>query len=97
MKIQADHIQPLLGPDAASPTKRSVLGVPVWSSPACDATEVWGLPKPKCLVVLRTGTKVVADSSAYFSSDRIGIRCTLRVGFAWPHQEAIVKIGVGGS
>jgi len=45
---------------------------------------------------MRTGTSIRVDVSAYFSSDRVGIRCTMRVGFGWPHQAAVVKISVGG-
>jgi len=40
---------------------------------------------------------LVTDSSAFFSSDRIGVRVTLPVGFAWPHPSAVVRIGEGGS
>ena len=44
------------------------------------------------------GTRtVVTDRSAYFSTDRLGIRCVLRASFAFPHEAAIVKITVGGS
>jgi hypothetical protein len=46
---------------------------------------------------MRQLTSLVVDNGAYFSSDRVGIRCTMRVGFAWPHQAAVVKISAGGS
>jgi hypothetical protein len=46
----------------------------------------------KSFVVVRQPTSLVIDNSAYFSSDRVGVRCTMRVGFAWPHQAAVVKI-----
>ena len=97
LKVQADNIQPLLGTDPSSPTRRSVLGVPVYPSPAVGTNVVWGLPMAKCFVVIRRGASIVADSSAYFSSDRVDIRCTLRVGFAWPHEAAVIQIGIGGS
>ncbi len=97
LKVQADNIQPLLGVDPSSPTRRSVFGVPVYASPAVSTSVIWGLPMAKSFVVTRRGATVVADSSAYFSSDRIGIRCTLRVSFAWPHAAAVIKVGIGGS
>jgi HK97 family phage major capsid protein len=97
LKVEADNIQPLLGTDPSSPTRRSVLGVPVYPSPAVGTNVVWGLPMAKCFVVIRRCASVVADSSAYFSSDRVGIRCTLRVGFARPHEAAVIQIGIGGS
>ena len=37
------------------------------------------------------------DRSAFFTSDRVGIRAVLRVGSAFPHEVAIVKINAGGS
>ena len=49
------------------------------------------------VVVMRSGTSVVTDTSAFLSSDRIAIRATARVGFAWPHKAAVVRFGTGGS
>jgi HK97 family phage major capsid protein len=86
---------PLLGVDATSPTKRSILGVPITWSPAVPAADIWAVPRSKAFVVIRTGTTLVTDSSAYFSSDRTAIRCTMRVGFAWPHAKAVTKIHIG--
>ena len=97
LKIGDSWNLPLLGPDASSPTKRSILGVPVYWSPSVDESTVWLLSQAKSFVVVRMPTSLVVDSSAYFSSDRVGIRCTMRVGFGWPHEAAVVKIGVGGS
>ena len=86
---------PLLGVDATSPTKRSILGVPITWSPAVGAADIWAVPRTKAFVVIRTGTTLATDTSAYFSSDRTGIRCTMRVGFAWPHAAGVVKIHIG--
>lgn len=57
---------------------------------------MWLVPRDKVFVVLRTDPEVIADRSAYFSSDRTGIRCVLRVGFGHPHQEAIVRVVIDG-
>ena len=86
---------PLLGIDATSPTKRSILGVPITWSPAVGAADIWAVPRSKAFVVVRTGTTLAADTSAYFSSDRTAIRCTMRVGFAWPHVAGLVKVHIG--
>jgi HK97 family phage major capsid protein len=86
---------PLLGVDATSPTKRSILGVPITWSPAVGAADIWAVPRSKAFVVIRSGTTLVTDSSAYFSSDRTAVRCTMRVGFAWPHAAGVVKVHVG--
>ena len=97
LKVADTWNLPLLGPDATSPTKRSILGVPVYWSPAESASTVWLVSQAKSFVVMRQPTSLVVDDSAYFRSDRVGIRCTMRVGFAWPHQAAVVKISAGGS
>jgi len=44
--------------------------------------------------VLRADTTVVADGSAYFSSDRIGVRAVMRVAFGFPHPAAVGKITI---
>lgn len=69
LKVADTYNQPLLGVDATSPTKRSVLGVPLYSSPACSADVVWGIPRQKAFVVLRSDPQVAVDSSAFFTSD----------------------------
>jgi hypothetical protein len=45
-------------------------------------------------VAMREDTTLTIDRRAYFSSDRIGIRATMRVGFGFPHEAAIVRIAV---
>jgi hypothetical protein len=65
--------------------------------PAVPADVVWGIPQAKVMAVLRLPAEVVTDRSAFFSSDRLGVRCVTRWGFAFPHQAAIVKISMGGS
>jgi HK97 family phage major capsid protein len=97
IKLGSDFNAPLLGPDASSPTKRAILGVPSFWEPTIPEGRVWLVPKAKSYVVMRTDTTVVADTSAFFSSDRVGIRASLRVGYAFPHEQALVRIGTGGS
>jgi hypothetical protein len=92
-----DAVVGLLSPDATSPTRRSILGVPTFWSPYVEEGLVWLVSQPKAFVVIRSNTTVVTDSSAYFSSDRQAIRSTTRVSFAWPHQAAVIRIGTGGS
>jgi HK97 family phage major capsid protein len=87
----------LLGPDASSPTRRSILGVPLYWSPYIPVGFVWLVSQTKSFVVMRNSTSVVTDNSAFFSSDRVGIRATMRVGFGWPHAQAVVRIAPTGS
>ena len=88
---------PLLSSDPSSPTKRSVFGVPLYTSPAIATGIVWGIPSVRAFVVIRSDATLAVDPSAYFSSDRTGVRCTLRVGFGFPHQAGIVKVSNSGS
>jgi hypothetical protein len=96
-KVASGWEQPLLGIDPSSPTKRSALGVPMAWSPAVTEGTIWAIPQAKTFTVIRIPATVVTDRSAYFSSDRLGIRSVLRASFAFPHEAAIVKITVGGS
>jgi HK97 family phage major capsid protein len=97
LKVGTGYLLPLLGPDATSPTKRSILGVPCYWSPAIEEGLVWLVAQSKSFVVMRSNATVVTDTSAFFSSDKTAIRASLRVSFAWPHQAAVVRIGTGGS
>jgi HK97 family phage major capsid protein len=95
-KVMSTSNQPLLGPDATQATGRSILGVPLYSSPAVGAGAMWLVPRDQAFVVMRTDPQVIADTSAYFTSDRTAIRCILRVGFGFPHQQAIIKVIIDG-
>ena len=59
------------------------------------AGTAWGIPRDRVLLGLREDASVVADSSAYFSSDRVGIRATLRATFLFNHPAALIKLTVG--
>jgi len=96
LKTLADSNEPLLGTDATAVTSRSVLGVPLYSSIAVEPGIAWAVPRSRVFVVIRTDPQVVSDTSAYFGSDGTAIRCILRVGFGFPHQEAIVKVVLDG-
>ncbi|RSN50852.1 phage major capsid protein [Actinomadura sp. WAC 06369] len=86
--------KPLLGSDPTMPTRRTVQGVPLWVSPKVTAGTIWGYDRNFVMTVLREGTTLAVDSSAYFSSDRIGVRATMRVGFAFPHPASVIKISL---
>lgn len=93
LKRETGSNEPLLGADPTAPTKRTILGVPLVSSPAVsEAAGVWAIPVARVVVVLREDVRVDVDRSAYFSSDRIGVRATLRVGFGFPSPKSIVRI-----
>lgn len=84
----------LLQPDPTQPGKRQISGVPLLVSPAVPVAnnQVWGIPRDFCYFVIRTGAEILADRSVFFTSDRIALRATMRVGFGFPNPASIVKI-----
>ncbi|OBH45372.1 capsid protein [Mycobacterium intracellulare] len=92
VKKQSGSNEPLLGYDASQPTQRQVLGVPLIPCPAVAAGDVWAVPAGKVVVVLRDDVRLEVDRSRYFESDRVGIKATMRVGVAFPHPAAIVRL-----
>lgn len=56
---------------------------------------MWGIPRDRVLVVVRDDPRVEVDRGVYLTSDRVAIKATMRVGFAFPHPAAIVKITTG--
>ena len=51
------------------------------------------LDKAKVLVVLRRDVTLDVSTDFFFGSDSLAVRVTCRVGFGWPHHEAIVAVG----
>lgn len=86
--------KPLLGPDPSRPGQRQILGVPLLTSPAVTTTNnvVWGISQPYSYLVIRDQAQVESDRSVYFTSDRVAIRATLRIGFGFAAPATIVKI-----
>ncbi|MGV9742716.1 phage major capsid protein [Nocardia farcinica] len=85
--------KPLLGPDPTKPGARMVQGVPLLVSPYVTNGDIWGIPAAFSFAVLRNDATLAISEDAYFSSDRVGVRATLRVAFGFPHPKAIVRIG----
>lgn len=84
--------RPLLGTDPTQPTRRQVLGLPLYVSPAVTVGTVWGLPRDRVVIVRRTTVELDTDRSVYFTSDRVAVRATMRIGLAYPHEAAVQKI-----
>lgn len=99
LKKATGSSEPLLSTDAAGPAGRTVAGTPLIASPDAPVTAVWGIPKAFSQVVIRRDPEVTVDSSAFFTSDRLAVRATVRVGFGFAHPAALVRIdlGLGGS
>jgi hypothetical protein len=84
-------------PDPTKPGRRLILGVPLLVSEAVDDATVWGIPQAFSFVVQAQEATLDVSTDAFFTSDKVAIKTTLRVAFGWPHKEAIVKIEHGGS
>jgi hypothetical protein len=53
---------------------------------------VWGIDNTQVLTVLRQDATFVADRSVFFTSDRVAIRATMRVGFIAINPNGIINI-----
>ncbi|SDD18409.1 phage major capsid protein [Actinokineospora iranica] len=95
LKEHTTSNRPLLGVDPAAPTVRRLQGVPLLVSPAVTQGTVWGIPRDRVHLVRREAVELAVDHSAYFTSDRVALRATMRVGFGFPHQTAIIRIKIG--
>jgi hypothetical protein len=51
----------------------------------------------RVLSVIREDVLVEVSQWPYFSSDCVGIKTTMRLGFAFAHPQSIAKIVAGGS
>lgn len=92
--------EPLLQPGPADPTapiSRTILGAPLYSTPACASNIIWGISQPHSLVVVREDVETEVSTDVWFTSDRVGVKSTARVGWGWAHPAAIVKITLPGS
>lgn len=82
----------LLGAGAENGPSRTILGIPVRTSPYVATGTAWGIPAARTFVVLRRDTEVVIDRSARFEYDQTAIRAVCRIGFGFPHARGIVRI-----
>lgn len=95
IKRQTGSNEALLGADPTAPTKRTILGVPLVVSSYVPVGTIWAVPRDRAVMVIRADATVEASEHIFFSSHRIGIRAIMRIGFAFPHTPALVKITKG--
>ncbi|MFI1201460.1 phage major capsid protein [Streptomyces sp. NPDC020883] len=92
LKDQANSNRGLLNSDMTAVGRRQILGRPVFVSPYAPADVVYGISRADMLTVVREGTRLDVDKSVYFTSDRVAVKGTMRVGFAFPVAGAHVMI-----
>jgi HK97 family phage major capsid protein len=55
---------------------------------------IWAIPQAHSLVVIREDVETEVSTDVFFTSDRVAVKTTMRVGWGWPHPGAVVKINV---
>ncbi|MCW2675562.1 MAG: capsid protein, partial [Modestobacter sp.] len=97
MKEPSGSGKPLLGADPTQPTRRVIFGVPLLTSPEAPVGTIWGMSAARVTTVVRRDAEVKADRSVFFTSDRVAVRATCRVGFGFPHTAGLVRIRLAAS
>ncbi|WBL19207.1 phage major capsid protein [Citricoccus sp. NR2] len=85
-KDAANSNRPLLA-DA-----RVIMGRPVIVNKHVPEGTIWAVDKTKIFSVLREGTTLAISDGPFFTSDRVAIRATLRIGFGFPQPLGLVRI-----
>ena len=93
LRKAAGSLEPLLAVDGPTGvTSRTVLGVPVYVSPAVAAGTAWGVPRALAFLVIRSDTTIETSKHAFFTSDRVAVRAVMRCAFGFAHPQAVVKL-----
>ena len=96
LKLADAHNAPLLGTDPAVPGSTTVFGVPIITSKYITAGEGYALDSRDVLVAQRQNLELAINDSYYFTSDRIAVRATARIGFGFPTEKKIVRMTFAG-
>lgn len=70
----------------------TIAGLPVISSRHVAAGKLWVLDASQIMTVLREDVELATSTDSHFTSDRIAIRATMRIGFAFPAPAALVRV-----
>ena len=92
LKESSTSAKRLLTESAGQPGTMSIDGVQVVTSPALTDGISWAIPKDSLRVGVRQDAQVDVDHSAFFTSDRVAVRGTMRVAFGFGHPAAVVQI-----
>lgn len=98
----SNSAEPLLAStdgNIGAPLGRNIFGVRLYSVPegVVDDNVVWCLDQSRSFVTLRSGTTIEVDRSYAFNEDAVMLRAVLRAAWAWPFEQAVVKVSFGGS
>ena len=92
LKEISGSTRPLLTSDVTAPTSRTVYGRPLLVSSAVGVKTAWGIARDRVFLVIRDDAKVEVDKSVFFTSDRVAVKATMRVGIGFAHPLAVVKV-----
>lgn len=93
LKTEDGSNESLLATDATARARRTVGGLPLYTTPAITDTKVlYGIPKQHVHLVIRQNVSLQVSGESFFTSDRTAIRATMRVGWALTHPDALIKV-----
>jgi HK97 family phage major capsid protein len=75
-------------------TAFSISGLPVHITEDLANDVVYGLDTTQALLVIRDRAKVEVSDQAYFSTDEVAVKVTMRVDFAFPSAKAVAKLTI---
>ena len=81
-------------PDPTAPVARQILGSALYSCAAVADDVIWAIPQMHSLVVVREDVDTEVSTDVFFTSDRVAVKTTARVGWGWAHPSAVVRINV---
>lgn len=71
-------------------------GLPVIQSAHVPAGRAWIMDASQVFTVMREGVEIAMSEHSHFTSDRISIRATLRVGFGFPYPKRLGVVALDG-
>lgn len=73
----------------------TVASLPLIQTAHATEGQLWVIDREAVHVVIRENVEVVSSDQAFFSSDRIAIRGTARIGFGFSAPERLARITIG--
>ncbi len=83
-----------LDADPTSVTGRTILGRPLFSTPAVPVGTVRGMDSSRVMLVDRDDASIDVDSSVFSTSDRIAVRGKMRAAFGFIYPAASRRLSV---
>lgn len=72
----------------------AINGVPVFITESLPLNTVYGLDTAQALMVVRDRAQVEVSNEAYFATDEVAVKVSMRVDFAFPAAKGVTKITV---